>query len=232
MGHLVCSLTLATRLTEHFCDGGNTASSSSRAGAVATDSGVGGRRPGGRAALAAHTLLQPTTGLGMQIIAGPLLPEAAWQSLHAMARGLPGLTLHRCLPDLGAALRGAVASISQCGYNTALHLVQGRVPALVVPFADGREDTQLRRARRLEHLGAVRVLDARDLNGPTLATEIRTLLHVQPRVVSLDMAGAQNTAQLVEALVQTPQIFAQSVRSTLRQQEPEISMTRSTAVKV
>ena len=48
--------------------------------------------------------------------------------------------------------------MSQCGYNTALDLLRARVPALVVPFAEGREDEQTRRAARLERCGALRVL--------------------------------------------------------------------------
>ena len=53
----------------------------------------------------------------------------------------------------------AAASISQCGYNTALDLVRTRVPALVVPYATPEEDEQTRRARRLEQLGARPVAD-------------------------------------------------------------------------
>ena len=66
----------------------------------------------------------------------------------------PGLELVRTVPDLGAELRAAAASVSQCGYNTALELLRSRVPALVVPYATPEEDEQRRRARRLARLGA------------------------------------------------------------------------------
>ena len=35
---------------------------------------------------------------------------------------------------------------------TAVELVRSRAPSLVVPFAEGGEDEQMNRARRLEHL--------------------------------------------------------------------------------
>ena len=85
-----------------------------------------------------------------RIIAGPFLPEAEWQLLRAAARGRRGLEVRRSVPDLVAELRAAAASVSQCGYNTTLDLLRTGVPALVVPFAEGGEDEQTRRAERLE----------------------------------------------------------------------------------
>jgi predicted glycosyltransferase len=153
-----------------------------------------------RAAVDAHALLWRTEGLRMKVIAGPFLPGPAWQALRAAARGRAGLQVRRSVPDLTSELRTSAASVSQCGYNTALELVQTRVPALVVPYGDGMEDEQMRRARRLERLGALRVLDPRRLDGPALAAEIRALLDFRPQAVDLDLAGARNTAQLVRAM--------------------------------
>src|SRR5262245_13039599 len=153
-----------------------------------------------RAAVEAHAILWPTERVPMKIIGGPFVPDEAWQVLRAAARGRRGLQLRRQVPDLRAELQGAAASISQCGYNTAMDILRIGVPALVVPFAKGVEDEQMTRARRLERLGAVRVLDSRGLDGPTLAAEIRTLLRFQPRRVSLDMEGERTTAQLVATL--------------------------------
>ena len=156
-----------------------------------------------RAAIEAHALLWPTTGMQMQVVGGPFLPATAWQSLCAAAQEQQGLVLLRVIKNLGARLRTAAASVSQCGYNTVLDILHAHVPALVVPFATEREDEQIRRARRLERLGAVRVLESQHLNASTLAAEINALLHFQPQAVSLDMAGARNTALLVDALAQT-----------------------------
>src|SRR5262249_28080025 len=103
-----------------------------------------------RAAVAAHRL----TGVPMQIVAGPFLPEAHWEALQAEAAGLPGVQLVRHVPDLAAEMRRARASISQCGYNTALDLVVSEVPALVVPYTTATENEQRQRALRLAPPGA------------------------------------------------------------------------------
>lgn len=154
-----------------------------------------------RAALEAHALLYPTTGLHLKIIAGPFLPAAAWQHLRRTVQGQRGLTLRRFVPDVLAELRRATASVSQCGYNTALDILRAQVPALVVPYAVGREDEQTRRARRLERLGAIRLLEPSHLNGANLAAAIQSLQHFHPRPVHLDLAGAAKTVQFIASLL-------------------------------
>ena len=100
-------------------------------------------------------------------------------------------------PDLPAELRAAAGSVSQCGYNTVLDVLRSRVPALVVPFAAGREDEQTRRAVRLACLDAVRFLEAGRADGATLAAEIRALVDFRPTPLPLDTDGARVTAQIV-----------------------------------
>jgi predicted glycosyltransferase len=101
------------------------------------------------------------------------------------------------VPDLGAELSQAAASVSQCGYNTALELLRARVPALVVPYATAEEDEQQRRARRLALLGAVRVLDPERLAPATLAAELERLLEFEPARPRLDLDGARRTCELL-----------------------------------
>jgi predicted glycosyltransferase len=112
-----------------------------------------------------------------------------------------GLDVRRSVPDLGAELASASASVSQCGYNTALDVLQARVPALVVPFADGGEDEQTRRAERLDRLGTVRVLHESALDGETLAAEVRALRTFRPAPFAFDLDGAAASAQIVSDLV-------------------------------
>lgn len=162
-----------------------------------------------RAAVGAQALLWRAEGVRMKVIAGPFLPASAWQALRVAVRGQAGLQVRRSVPDLTSELRTSAASVSQCGYNTALELVQARVPALVVPYGDGLEDEQMRRARRLERLCMVRVLDPQRLDAPTLAAEIRALLDFRPQAVDLDLAGARNTAQIVSTMACTHNVEEQ-----------------------
>jgi predicted glycosyltransferase len=152
-----------------------------------------------RAALEASPLLP--VDLRLEIVAGPFLPEEDWDALGRAAVGLPGVELHRFAPDLGTRIRGAAASVSQCGYNTALDLLRAGVPALVVPFAEGREDEQARRAEKLERQGALRVLAADRLEPATLAREIVALLDFEPRRIDLDLNGAESSAAALAELV-------------------------------
>jgi predicted glycosyltransferase len=159
---------------------------------------AGGGRVGGpllRAAAAA----QRTLGAPMKLIAGPFCAEREWRELEAMVQD--GLELVRTVPDLGAELRRAAASVSQCGYNTALAIVSAGVPALVVPYATPEEDEQRRRARRLARLGALRVLDPDQLDPVTLAAAIETLLDFEPADPAIDLDGTHRTTELLGELV-------------------------------
>jgi predicted glycosyltransferase len=87
----------------------------------------------------------------------------------------------------------AAATVSQGGYNTTLEIVRAGVPALVVPYATPEEDEQLRRARRLERLGALRVLE--HLDPAALAREIRALRGFEPTRPAIDLDGGHGTCQ-------------------------------------
>lgn len=155
-----------------------------------------------RAAIEAHSLVAKSEHLEMKVIAGPFLPEASWRELRALAKGQKGLYLKRSVPNLCSRLATARASISQCGYNTAMDLLRSRVPALVVPFAQGRESEQMNRARRLERMGALRVLPDDELNPQRLADEIRALLRFRPQSEKLNLNGAKASARIMAELVQ------------------------------
>lgn len=152
-------------------------------------------------AIEAHALLRDEN-VEMKVIAGPFLPEESWQSLLAAARGRKGVQLFRSVPDLCEEMRAAAASVSQCGYNTSLDILQSGVPALVVPFAEGLEDEQMQRASRLEQLGAVRLLDQREMTPLRLAGELRALLSFKPQGTALDLDGVGNSAGILEELIQ------------------------------
>jgi predicted glycosyltransferase len=165
-------------------------------------------------AIAAHALLTKTEKAKLKVVAGPFLPDREWEALRAAAGGRQGIQLTRSVPDLFEELRRASASISQCGYNTALEIVQAGVPALVVPFADGGEDEQMKRARRLEQLGAVRVLDQNEMTHQRMADEMRALLNFQPRAPQLELNGAQRSAEILDGLMRARQIAAMQPQRT------------------
>lgn len=170
-----------------------------------------------RTAIEAHILLAVPDKPEMRVIGGPFIPEQSWQSLVESAGKQQGISLVKSVPDLGAELRTAAASISQCGYNTAMDLLRSRVPALVVPFHGEKQDEQMNRARRMERLGALRVLEQERCNAETMAQEIDSLLHFRPSSVELSMNGVEHTAALLKSLV--PQRQTHPSNRSPRQQD-------------
>jgi predicted glycosyltransferase len=152
-------------------------------------------------ALEAQSLLPPQSRRHLSLIAGPFLPDDAWRRLRRLAAATPLARMRRMVPHLGSELRGAAGSISPCGYNTAIDVLDSRVPALVVPSGGADEDEQLKRARRLEALGAVRVLPADDMTPPRLAVEMASLATFAPAVSGLDLRGAEQTVDIVDAML-------------------------------
>jgi predicted glycosyltransferase len=144
-------------------------------------------------AIAALPRLPPDTKL--KLVAGPFLAEPGWRRLEAMAQSVEGVELVRSVAALENELATASASLSQCGYNTALALVRSGKPALVVPFEEGQENEQKRRSLRLQELGAVRVLAPELLDEASLAAELVRLREFRPRPTTLRMDGARRTAE-------------------------------------
>jgi predicted glycosyltransferase len=164
---------------------------------------AGGGRYGGAllmTAMQAHRRRLAARGVDLKVLAGPFLPNRTWHALREAALGHDDVEVLRSVPDLCAELTTAVASVSQCGYNTALDIVRAGVPALVVPFAEGREDEQTRRAERLAALGVLRMLDPRALSPSRLATELSALLDFTPVHPDLDLDGARASARILSAL--------------------------------
>ncbi|MFZ2650302.1 MAG: glycosyltransferase [Burkholderiaceae bacterium] len=148
-----------------------------------------------RCVLEARALLRAPPPL--RIVAGPFLPESEWLALGERVSADHGVELVRQVGDMVAEMRRARASISQCGYNSALDIIGAGVPALVVPFETPSENEQRTRAQRLAALGAMQLLPAAELNSARLAQALVALLEFKPEPAALDLNGAQHTAHLL-----------------------------------
>lgn len=137
----------------------------------------------------------------MTIVAGPFLPEADWQDLVAQVKGMAGLTLGRSVPAMQPSLQAHSLSVSQCGYNTVMDILESRTPALVVPFVRGQEDEQIQRAQKLAELGLVEMLNPTELTGQRLAERILQLRDFSPNPSGLNLAGADHTVRLIQELL-------------------------------
>jgi predicted glycosyltransferase len=94
-------------------------------------------------------------------------------------------------------------SISMAGYNTCLEVLGAGGRALVYPFTGHNNQEQTIRARKLERLGALRMIPTGQLTSERLAAEIvRSLAEPPPsRSPALNLMGAEKTAVLLAELV-------------------------------
>lgn len=90
-------------------------------------------------------------------------------------------TVEPARPEFRQMLPHAAVSVSMCGYNTAMDLLQAAPPAVLIPFDAGKEVEQSLRAESLAKLPAVEVLRSADLTAHTLAGALDRALAAGPR---------------------------------------------------
>ncbi|MEM9578645.1 MAG: glycosyltransferase [Pseudomonadota bacterium] len=156
--------------------------------------------------------------VGMQlfetaIAAAALAPEHRWRVLvggdDAPARiarlrsdAPPNAEICSTSPGFRQMLNHASASVSFCGYNTALDILQAGTPAVFVPFDDGGEVEQSLRASTLSNLPGIEVLRTQDLSADTLLQKLRTAIAAPPRPKRTDgFHGAAETVRIVTQLL-------------------------------
>jgi predicted glycosyltransferase len=149
-------------------------------------------------------------GLSTLIVTGPFLPDPVVEELTQRAATTTGLEVRRYVPDLAGEIAASAVSVSQVGYNTTMDLLGCSTPAVVVPYVEGREDEQAERARRLERLGAVRVVEAARLTGDELVHAVRDALDWTPLAVPLDLDGRTRTSELLRSLLAARDVGAAS----------------------
>jgi predicted glycosyltransferase len=148
----------------------------------------------------AHHRWHSEIGLTTTVVAGPFLPDPAWEWLHTTAERTEGLSAVRYLPDLRVEMARSAVTVSQCGYNTTMDILRANVPAVVVPYAEGREDEQRRRADRLAALGVLQCVPTDALDRTTLADAVIRAATSTPTRVTLDLDGRQASARTVATL--------------------------------
>jgi predicted glycosyltransferase len=149
------------------------------------------------AALAARPITRVATH-PWRLICGPNMPQTSFTRL---AWDPPaGVIVERWRPDLPLLLRNSVLSISQAGYNTVMDVIQARVRAVVVPFAEGNQSEQAFRARVFASHGLLTMVDPTMLSPQNVARAVDEALDVEPAAVAIDMAGAAATAREIAAL--------------------------------
>ena len=150
-----------------------------------------------RAVAKAHAHLPQTGEIRMTIFTGPYADDALWAELQSLSSNL--LSIERFSDDFIHYLKAADLSISMAGYNTCMNVLAVKIPALVFPFEQNRE--QGLRAERLSELGALRRLTVADLVPSRLAQIILSELGAPVRSYpTINLNGASASAQWIEKL--------------------------------
>ncbi|MEL6883509.1 MAG: glycosyltransferase [Pseudomonadota bacterium] len=119
------------------------------------------------------------------------------------ANAPPNTRIEGPRPDFRELMTTAAVSISMCGYNTALDVLQSGVPAVLVPFDDGNEVEQGLRAAALARLPGVAVVAQADMTADHLLralSDVRTAAPRPPRTDGMD--GAHQTVRIVEQMLE------------------------------
>jgi predicted glycosyltransferase len=112
-------------------------------------------------------------------------------------------TIEAARPDFRQMLHHAAASVSMCGYNTALDLLQAGTPSVLVPFDDGQEVEQNLRAQSLGHLPGMTELRSADMTPHKLRDAVELVIAAPPRgETNLEFDGAAQTVALACQMAQ------------------------------
>ena len=126
------------------------------------------------------------------------MPQSKFDELRGNV--LPGIGVERSRSDFTRLLHQAELSVSQCGYNTVMDVVEIGTRAVVVPFVGSNETEQTTRAKLWAERGAVTVVAEQDLTPETLARAIdQAAAKAAFDATGIDRDGARQTARLVQS---------------------------------
>lgn len=148
--------------------------------------------------------------------AAALMPDAQWRLLvggsdapdriaHLRSLGSPAV-IEPARPDFRQMLPLAAASVSMCGYNTALDLLQAGTPSVLIPFDAGKEVEQGLRANSLAPLNGIEVVSSSDLTPDRLCAAVRDAIAAPRRATDgLLFDGATRAVDIAIDLVRQQQ---------------------------
>lgn len=160
---------------------------------------AGGGAVGERLCRTAVEAARAVTAHPWRIVTGPGLAAAVFEELRD--RCPPHALVERHRPDLAELVARAAVSVSQAGYNTVVEALAGGTRMVLVPFADGSEDEQTRRAEALAERSRARLVREAELTAERLARAVEAALaEPPPRPLDIRLDGAARSAELLLAL--------------------------------
>ncbi|MFV0512307.1 MAG: glycosyltransferase family protein [Jhaorihella sp.] len=160
---------------------------------------AGGGAVGGPVFAAAIGAARLMPGLTWRLLVGG--DDSALAAVRRAAAGT-GVTVEPPRSDFRQMLHHARASVSMCGYNTALDLLQAGTPAVLIPFDAGNEVEQGLRAQSLAALPGIEVLAGADLTAQSLADTLARAIGDGPRQRKGGFDGAARSVAIACAMAE------------------------------
>ncbi|GHF40039.1 glycosyltransferase family protein [Seohaeicola zhoushanensis] len=114
----------------------------------------------------------------------------------------PNVVIDPPRPDFRALLANAAASVSMCGYNTAMDLLQTGVPGVIVPFDAGGEQEQGLRAGALSRMPGLRILRDEALSPKAMLAALAEATADPSRTATPDFDGARHAVDIAVTLAE------------------------------
>ncbi|MEH6737783.1 MAG: glycosyltransferase [Sulfitobacter sp.] len=135
----------------------------------------------------------------IRLLVGGASPQSRIDDLTARAPA--NVTVEPVRKDFRQMLSGAAASVSLCGYNTALDVLQACTPAVFIPFDEGNEVEQGLRADALAQRSGIETVRRADLTAQTLSAALSAVIKAPRReVMTSSFGGAANTVSRTHSL--------------------------------
>ncbi len=139
--------------------------------------------------------------LKWRMLIGGANPAPEIARLQHLAKG-SAMTVEPARPDFRQLLYHAAASVSMCGYNTALDLLQAGTPSVFIPFDDGGEVEQTLRAKSLAKQPNFTVVPSWDLTPQNLLDALQSVQHAgRFQSDALEFNGADQSVRITAELV-------------------------------
>ena len=113
------------------------------------------------------------------------------------------ITVERYTTNLLGYMQQADLSIGMSGYNTTMNILSTGVKAMMMAFQGNNDKEQETRVKKLDEIGRVKMIHARDLEPTRFAGQIIKYLQQKPTELNLDLNGVSNTANCLKKLAKS-----------------------------
>jgi predicted glycosyltransferase len=144
----------------------------------------------------------------IQVFTGPFMPEQTFNKLQNLAIAHSNIQIERYTPQLLTYMQQADLSISMCGYNTTMNILNTGVRAMMMAFTGSEDREQTIRLQKLAELGIAKAINPEDLQPEKFADRIINYLQQPPIKWKFDFKGVENTAACLQNLIPEPAIAA------------------------